>query len=186
MICCVVVLRLLAWIAGRLGLTGVAEAVSPESPSTNRKFVAVLLAGAEIALVLGWLHTAAAADAMAHPDHGSAHPSSPLWAWFAAHWWSVAAAFGVATVFWTCVMRYRMPDLVRFTIIGLVLEVGALLALAMLLGADAMESTGMPESPLPDQGMAGVVMMVVDTVVVASMLSVRGWARPLQVGGSAR
>jgi len=91
--------------------------------------------------------------------------------WLGAHWWSGATALAAGTAFWAGVLRFRLPQLLRFVLIGFVLEAGSLLALAMLLSTVSMDSAGLlGMSPLADQRLAGLLMMLVDGALVASWL----------------
>jgi hypothetical protein len=88
--------------------------------------------------------------------------------WLTTHWWSVGAASAVGSVFWASVLRFRLPQALRLAIVGVVLEVGSLLALAMLVGAAPMRSSGVAGlSGLADQRLAGLFMMIVDAGLLA-------------------
>lgn len=90
-------------------------------------------------------------------------------AWLGAHWWAGPVALAISAVFWASVLRFRLPGPFRVIIIGLVLEVGSLLAIAMFLSTAPMDSRGaLGLSALADQRLAGLLMMSVDAALVAS------------------
>lgn len=124
----------------------------------GRAALAIVAAAGVVAVILS-----AHADSMGHAT------------WLGAHWWSASVALAISTLFWTSVLRFRLPRPLRFVTIGLVLEVGSLLAITMLLRAAPMGSPGpMGLSALADQRLAGLSMMLVDTTLLGAWLRASG------------
>jgi hypothetical protein len=284
MICCVIVLRLLAWVYARCGRADGAGGAVTGAPRRSRRLVLPLLAGAEIALAVVLLQLLRPAHRGGYPRHDSPHlqaaHSATAWvvitaalsaaavgaavwvaarrgaavlgaglllaagtaalsqsaaissshllamvllesltivtplcligigwnrgladdvwvvgraaisisaalgiiaiiiaahtdstgrtSWLGAHWWSASAALALSALFWASVLRFRLPQPLRLIIIGMVLEAGALLALAMLVGGAPMNSpAALGLSAQADQRLAALSMMVVDTCLVA-------------------